>query len=496
MSHGPATDTRLRTLPGFSPLYLDFVEGAPGALGLLPARTDLGFLSSLAPFLSAVSPDCGGTIRILMENLQETNASGASSPAISNLRAGRCVTVASIHVPALFGGPFSELLKALTAAGLAAKLNRSGVAAAAVCCIGAAGPKPAAHQTAGFRDREGGFYEHVFPLEGGPQQEAVRLTGGVTDFLERFDSRLGTDIRGTDIYRIVKQSHLPGALLNTAWGTVYRALLAGRGTVALDLAQPALQELRRPVIEDKRENLRRVVGDFYRRLRCAGYGPVPSREDLDDCLAPGSVCDAVLMLSAAFPIAVVIAGPEQLPDIGAASACASILQRRSVLLCHRASATIADRRSLAILTRHGIAFEDIFVDVETLLRRIGYGTSGDGAAQALGAMEVDMQESFSRLACLLRPQQANRAKVRKIRTRARHQLRRLAERTARARLRRSDDMRRQLEKVCGKLAPNGRLQESQLTTMQVLAEHSPAAVKAIGDRLDIQDSNHQIIALD
>jgi uncharacterized protein YllA (UPF0747 family) len=446
-----------------------------------PARyPDLKSLSAQAGAVAQIHPPTAEVADRLYEQAASLHAGRQVLSNILKLAGGEAVVVASMHRAVLYGGLISDIGKALTTVKLASELERKGVPSVPVLCLAGHCRNELEVQTLGFVDPRGDYLEFTFNLirEPGPNGQGDLLVSTEAGlFLDRLDAYLGPGIYDAAVRQLLKQTHAPGTRLAPGWAMLISALLEEWGVMVLDLdglpgrsaASGTDTELEGPA-------------------QLTGGRPLNPK-------APGSL-RALHKLCWLLPVAAVVAGPRE-PDgwtEAAHSAPAADLQFPAIW--PQASLTLVDRRSRGMLAKYQVPFDDLSDGLGAPLQRVLPEAVIRQATRRLGTMERELEGCSSELRHLLGPDRASKVKLEKTLRRIHYQISKLEERCKLHHQRRLGILRRQFERICNRLSPNGQLQQSQIAVLQVLHDYSRAAFRELFDKMDVGNFEHQLIPMD
>jgi uncharacterized protein YllA (UPF0747 family) len=214
---------KLRGLPGYPALYLDFIENSGAARKLFPCRPARENLQVHAREAAGRTlrrdAVCGALLRQAAEH-------GAGPLSLQNVRRlGQPATVAVLTNarPGLFGGPLITFLKCITAVRLAGILEAEGLEAVPVCWVGAeVNDYPEASQ-ARILDSEGRIRVLSVSMTRSDPPGAAILPEDVESKVARLEGFLSPEQRKSDSATILRGAYTSGTPLSLAT----RRLLAG-----------------------------------------------------------------------------------------------------------------------------------------------------------------------------------------------------------------------------------------------------------------------------
>jgi uncharacterized protein YllA (UPF0747 family) len=149
-----------------------------------------------------------------------------------------------------------------------------------------------------------------------------------------------------------------------------------------------------------------------------------------------------------------------------------------------------------MLAKYQVPFDDLSDGLGAPLQRVLPEAVIRQATRRLGTMERELEGCSSELRHLLGPDRASKVKLEKTLRRIHYQISKLEERCKLHHQRRLGILRRQFERICNRLSPNGQLQQSQIAVLQVLHDYSRAAFRELFDKMDVGNFEHQLIPMD
>jgi uncharacterized protein YllA (UPF0747 family) len=159
------------------------------------------------------------------------------------------------------------------------------------------------------------------------------------------------------------------------------------------------------------------------------------------------------------------------------------------------SATMLDARSRRIIERYNLSLNQLYSGEEAIVAKI----RDDMPSSTFEKLEYLKSETAKRMALIqaLRPHSARFAKSANACTeKIIYQTQKLLDHCLNARKRHEPVTRRQIHKLCNRLAPNGRMQESELGGIQIPLRYSISGLRSLYEKLDIMNFEHQLISMD
>ncbi|HYK90954.1 MAG TPA: bacillithiol biosynthesis BshC [Acidobacteriota bacterium] len=462
---------RLRSLPGYSALYLDYVEGNPSVRQFLPCRPDREALFSHVKQARSDLPrdELCGMMKIEAEAL---HAGGRVFENIHKLNDPGSVAVVTTLRPHLLGGPLSTLLRCLTAVKVAAELSENGHTAIPVAWIRPPDVQSHSELPLVFLDAESTLVRLA------PDESELDPLAGL---LQRI---LNINPAGWDAETVeeLRDCCRRDASRGTA-STAFLARVMGEwGLVILDFREGKLRIPGSEAIADISDS--EVGSDMARRLAEAGY-------DAEE----GVIIGENVIQSSVLPLAARIVGSSDLP---AAAVARPVLQKTGhtpPLLWPRLNATVMDARMRKICERYNVSIEDLFAGRTEVMRKTGLKDLDEKGLARFDELMTTM-ESRIREAAALATEQQLRQEVTFSHEKISYQLGKLRERYVSASRLRRETAQRHLDRACNTLAPALRPQECELSALYFVLRYSHAILRLIYDKMDIWNHDHQVIDVD
>ena len=452
---------RLRELPGYPQLYLDFVENTGPARILFPQRPARDVLAvRAAEILQAPRNQTVDFLESVAEWFENARA----------LRTGRhgepgAVAVVAGLPPARAGGTVLRLLQCLTAVKLADALESHGCPSLPVAWIGGVEVEPEPD----LLDSEGG----LVALHEVKHHELARHYPSSIDNAESFT--------------ICERALRDGLTDANSTAVLYSGLLADLGLIVIDGADPRLARH----LQAGLEGLEVAAGTGARLLRGLGYGDC-SREVPPNVpgVAPPIVARTL------FPVAAYVVPPPDLCEMSELLSEQVAGRGRDIpLLWPSLSATLVDARSRKTLDKFHLHLQELFEGPDRLLSKVEQSSDEAGTLGAFDNLESVLETRLESLAGVPGADTLAGA-IGDSRSRMRYQVAKLRERYESSLAIRREAAGRQLFRLCNSLAPRGRRQEQQLSAIHFVLRYSRAVLTEIVGKADVWDFEHQLIPLD
>lgn len=360
----------------------------------------------------------------------------AGPETLANIRAlaeRAAVAVVSVHEAMLYAGPIAGILRAITAIKLAGEMSRQGVLSVPCLCLSENSGYDLERHTVGLIDARGEFVEFAIDLILDPEAGGILISTRASEFALELEVLLGAPCRDEAIAPMLRETHFPGNRLAWAWAGLVSRLLQEWGVIVLcPEASLALTDL-------------------------------------------GSL----------MPIAAVVAPPG-----------GGELEAQPYPYWPPARMTLADRRSLGLISKHGISLDDFSEGADALVERVFARNRIRRAMELVEQLKRDLNGGLSDLRHRLGPERAHAMRLARVSRRVHYQLDRLRERCAGHYERRRQVLHRQFTRSCNRLFPGGHYQESKLAALQILHEYGRTALRRIYEAMDLSSGGHQLVPMD
>jgi uncharacterized protein YllA (UPF0747 family) len=463
----------LRTLPGFSPLFLDYVDGTLPAISFFAGRPVAGSLLACAKRAPDNAGDRGEIVRLLASQAESVEAGFQSRKNLELLREPGAVCILAGIAPDLFGGPLSGWLKALTAALLSSWLADRGIPAIPIVWLH---PKiPATNPQAGFLGAQGPEKIVLPPA-------VIPETGNAGSLEEQLLRALPMGVH-SEMFRLLLAAYQPGRDMTLAWGRFMAKVFEPFGIVWIDAGDTALaSEIASRWSPEERNQAASLRRDAAAGLRSSGYGAPDDREDLAHAFWP---CHRIL------PVAAIITDEFEVSARACDEAMLRGMRMAVPLLWPRISATLIDGRSRKILNRYGLGLRDLFQDPAILVEALA-GTEASVDA-TLENLHRGMSEKFEQVAALVPAEDKMQGRIRNARRRMTYQVHKLRALHWNGRKMRRLLMEQRFPRLCNALAPWKGMQEREFAGFDLLERLFSGSLVPLVDRLSPWQLAHQEI---
>ena len=337
----------------------------------------------------------------------------------------------------------------------------------------------------------------------------------------------------------VRAAYRPGRTMRDAFADLMRYLFAGSGLILLSSDDARLKRIAAPVF---RQEIERPADTFERltaastALEAAGFRrqvtPLPgtlflmepegrftldpedggfalrgldrrySRADLlalldaePERFSPNVVLRPIVE-DRLLPTAAYVAGPGETAYFAQLRGVYETFGVPMPVVYPRASVTLVERTVQRVLDRYELAVPDLDADIEALHRRLALDRSEHDIEAAFGDAARRLHEAIDALkpvAVGVEPTLEKSAEA--TRAALRNALGKLEKRVVRAAKRNHEDVRARLDKAQAGLYPTGRPQERILSALYFVNKYGPALIPQWLSELDLDTTEHQMIAL-
>jgi uncharacterized protein YllA (UPF0747 family) len=444
---------RYEELPGIPNIWIDFLNSK---LPLLPAHLEMPGIYAVAE-----SAEKAG-------HLNRRLNSGENPVAV----------VANFYA-SLFGGPVSQILKCLTAIKICEELKQQGIAASPVCWIHSSPPPGFSSHALQILDRDFQIRQLEF--------EDALSPSRIEEMLAEIE-RIGAGSFDEETLELLKRSFNPKGTLSSSNAQWIASLMKQWGMTVWDSESPEMQNAwnkARTAVLDQYELIQSVMKKQADELAHMGY-PANSQN---------SSIPSFLMQSLSLPVVAFIADPQEIYEFAKVAPVCEALAGMQPLIWPRCSATIINSRSQRTLERYKLSFPQLFSGETSIMKFVKKSVTNK-APEILRTLKAEAD------ACLLETGllESQDKKFSKIRERCRekilYQLEKLHRHSAGAVSVKEQTAMRKIHRACNFLAPNRRLQETELGGIQIPLRYGRAGMQALYEKLDIRNLEHQIIELE
>ncbi|HUF04162.1 MAG TPA: bacillithiol biosynthesis cysteine-adding enzyme BshC [Aridibacter sp.] len=409
----------LRSVPGQSPLFLDFLYDHPKVLKFYPnLERELSEVAN--DILESYSVDRSGLCAMLETFNRALGAESETLLSIDRLRSSKCVAVMTGQQAGLFSGPAYTIYKAVSAIRFAGELARSGIEAVPVFWIASEDHDLDEVSETWFPGGADGIAGIAYESE---IDDFARSVGNVSfgepieGLVELAGELLSDPDRAGRVADLLKECYVSGATFSSAFGRLLLRILGRQGLVLASPLGPDFRTLAAPIVKKAVEKAAEI-GDSLRQrdfeLKGNGYHSqvhagedffpfflidedgrrVPLRLDGIDLvrrqdtnesiavselvakldkdpsiLSPNAIMRPVVQ-DFVFPNVCYFGGSAEVAYFAQNSAVYEVLGRPSIPIRHRASFTILEPKNRRTLLNYSLRFEDILKGREAVTGEI------------------------------------------------------------------------------------------------------------------------------
>lgn len=460
---------------------------------------------------------------------------------IERLRRGAYAVVTGQQV-GLFGGPIFSFYKALTAIKIAAGLTAQGLDTVPIFWLATEDHDLEEINHAWLLTADG--RPAVVKSAAKPEAEHapvgdIPFTDEISTLVESAIAMLPPGDASDEAAQLLRDCYHPGATFGGAFGAFMTRLFGRFGVILMDPREPRFRKLAAPVFRKAIEG----AGDFYRALdarnhELASHGyhaqvyvsaetsllfvrqqgqRTPLRRSGESFLLKGEPVTRESLLGelernpqnfspnvllrpvvqdSLLPTLGYIGGPAELAYFAQAGAVYEGILGRMPVVAPRASFTLVDNHATKLLNRYGLSLPAIFKEDEAVRERMArrmlpphLTATLDTSAKELDALLARVRGELGALDSTLDDAAARAGR------KMSYQLRRLGEKSARAMLRRNEQIDRDATYLLNHLHPRHALQERIFTGLSFLAIYGTSLLDTVYDKVHPNSADHQPLFL-
>jgi bacillithiol synthase len=486
----------------------------------------------------------------LCDALRDMNTAwGAGAETLANierLREADCLAVVSGQQAGLFTGPLYTIYKALSAVKLAGCLTQRNTKAVPVFWIATEDHDFVEVAKAEFINRECQLGSVVASTsmhhEGQPVGQVI-LDDSITEVIEQLTDQLPNSEFIPDLKDILRAAWQPGRGYGEAFARMMTALLGVHGLIFLDPRDARLKQLAAPLYAEaarQASTIAQAIETRSRELEAAGYHAqvvasansfplflhdaegarhavtraengkyrtkTSDTEYTADELAeralrePESFSPNVTLRAVVqdylLPTIAYLGGAAEIAYFAQTSEVYRVLQRPATPILPRSSLTMIERHTGRVLERYGLTLPDLFLGLESVLKRVVEEHLGAETTLVFTRSEEAVNAELDKLRSQLSTIDPTLADALETgRRKINHQLEGLRTRFHRAQLSRDDAAQRQLKRALDQLYPEKDLQERHINLTSLLARHGRYVIDWIFNAINLESTEHQIVKL-
>lgn len=492
--------------------------------------------------VSQVERDRTALVALLTAQLTRRDAPEQARAAARKLADPATVTIVTGQQAGLFGGPLYTILKALTAAKLAADIETQfGVPVVTIFWDHGEDHDWAEVASTGILDTD--LHLRTITVEGGEGAGSlpvsrVRLPDDINRALDDLAAALPTTEFTDETLALLRACYAPGVGMSDAFGMLMDRLLGPLGVIVFDGSDPGAKATAAPIF--RRElahpgHTSRLAASAGEALEAAGYHaqvtPQPdavalfymrdAREPLryadgtfeagtaswtaDELLAeldrhpehfsPNVLLRAVVQ-DTLFPTIAYVAGPSELAYLGQLREVYAFHQTPMPLIVPRVTGTMLDAPAARFLERNDVPLRSLRAQDEHALNALLEAQLPTAVDHALADTEAALHERLDALQTAVTLIDATlEGAVQSMRSRLDHEMRGVRTKVIQASKRRHETLRRQFVRTQQLTFPGGHPQERTIGVAWFLNRYGPALVPRLYDVLRTEARRHWLFRI-
>jgi uncharacterized protein YllA (UPF0747 family) len=440
-------------------MWIDFLNSA---LPTVPALSALHTLAGRAEMLRRRP-----IVRDNLAGIFIGSWDSQSVKALENIRRLQqpdSVVVTTTLYPSLFGGPALQMLKSLTAIRICDELAKHAISAVPVGWIAAA--SPTGFSPSAIRLLDGDSELHRLQLSrsdaNGFSPTDLLSLGPISSLLDQIEEA-GQGGFDPGTIEILKASFQPGTTMAQATARLMSALMEELGMIIVDSCTPEFQS------------------DFSQMPLGA--------------LSPEDAHQVYLIQNSLLPVISCVIDPDEVSSFVGSQPFFDRADQIQPLAWPYSSATLVDTRSRRTLERYNLELRRLYSGEEAILRELQNAFPA-AASEKLKSLRAETETQIAGLKALNSTGKEFSKTLESSREKILFQIDKLTGQFENARNRKLETASRQIHKACNFLAPDGNLQDRELAGIQMPLRYSPSILQSLYEKLDILNSEHQIIFMD
>ncbi len=445
---------------------------------------------------------------------------GAALRRLDRVADGDGVVITTGQQAGLFGGPIYTWSKALSALAIADALEASTGIPTAPVFWAATDDADFAESSITYVAVAGGIETLQLPksAQSGVSMRDT-LLGDVSDLVRALEQGAGSATYSAVLDQ-VRSIYEPHATVGSAYVALLRAVLEPLGITVLDAGHPVVHQAARPLLIGALREARAVEAALERRQHEILIGGFEAQVQLVKGLslvfanrpagrarvATGSAFEAAsdgqaslgstvlirpLLEQAILPTAGYVAGPAEIAYFAQTAAVADTLSVERPLALPRWSGSIIEPHVERLLTRYGLAKDDL-ADPHSAEARMARDALPAAVAEGLAGLSAHLKASVDVLRNSLRNERAkldvSPAVAEGFQRDVERRIARLDRRIAAAGKRSQEVASRDIATMRAALYPHGKRQERVLNLIPILARHGPSLLSAMLERARVHAS--------
>jgi hypothetical protein len=457
----------IEKFPGIPRIWIDYAAGLKHPL--LPEPFDL---KSLKPRTDQIRKGFSKKID-LVRHVEERAllCPDHSLESVRQLQSADSFAVVTKIYPSPFGGPASQFWKCLMAAKACEELARSGIKAVPVGLLSSHLRSDISRSSIELLDSRSELRSlSLPPVQGCDLVEKIRELGG-----DSYDDVFLRLMAGS----CSAESGVAGAALR-----LFAALMEPWGMMFFDMPAVAATHAERIVSLQSR-----IRAEFVREqesnLARAGYAGE----------SEGGLPELVLW-SFLLPVFAQVTDSYELFPFSSALPVFDELGIARPLAWPYSGVTVGDARSRKILEKYNLEIFDLFSGERSVVECLLNSKATDSVLTKLDGLKSDVEQIFSRIGGQTGSLDDFEKEKDSCREKVLYQIQNLRQRFESARQVREEAVSRQIRRACNLLAPNRRIQESELSGIYFLLRNTQSVLQSVHDRLNASTFQHQLIFMD
>lgn len=526
------------SVPHTSRLFLDFLSHSGNTKEFYRRSTNLSeWAADESKHISYPRERRYAVADILEKQNRRPGLAARTEANLKKFREGAAVVVTGQQV-GVFGGPLFAILKALTAAELAAKAEAAGVPAVPVFWLATEDHDLEEVSRVSVPAVNGSLSVlSVAPqaLEGAPVGN-IRLGEEVRQEADRLAELLGP----SEITDALLDAYRPGETMGNAFSKLYASVFSDWGVILIDAYDPELHRIAEPIYRSAAERaaeLDRLLLERGKHLENSGYhqqvkvtnsstllfeirdgrreviqrsnehfkvgGARYSKDELLSRISahPETFSANVLLRPVIqdylLPTLAYTGGPAEVAYFAQAGVVYQQLLGRVTPVLPRFSATIVEPKQEKLLSRYGLKVADTFQSRDALRERMARYVLPASLKTGFERAEASVSSSMEQLrADLQRLDPTLVESARKAEAKMRYQINRLGRRAARAELNRNAVIDSHAQNLTTHLFPHKNLPEREIAGVYYLAKYGRDLLHKLYEAARKECPDHRILYLE
>jgi bacillithiol biosynthesis cysteine-adding enzyme BshC len=479
--------------------------------------------------------------QILETQNRSFGAGARTQENLEKLKDVDCFAVVTGQQVGLFTGPAYTVYKALTAVKLAAHYACRGIKVVPIFWMAT-------------EDHDLAEVDHAHVIDGDSQLQLVRYESGPEDAgkpvgkvrfsetigpcLQQFLAALPNSEFKVEIEARLAASYRPTKTFAEAFGEVLSYLFSNYGLIVVDPQDDGLKQLGAPVFEKILLNGSRYQSVIQARsdqLVAAGYHAQVTLEEEstglffeDEGKRRALIRDAgfikikgtaqrlplahfqnvlkespwrfspnvlfpPLMQDLLLPTLAYVAGPSEAAYLAQIGPLYEEFGRKAPIVFPRSSFSVVERKIGKILEKYQLAFEDVFLGNEALIKKVVEENLDESLAAKFSALEQEFGDRLGELEGPLKAVDATLVEaLRTTQQKVQYQVAHLRTKFVHAETRHQDTLTKQVDKALAILFPQKTLQERRINIFYFLARYGMDFLAQLNEEIDLTDPDHRL----